>query len=232
MKRVLVDVDSQFDFVDPAGALYAPAPASVRDNIARALADTDRYAAIIGSVDSHAHDAWEFAANGGPFPAHCVKGSPGWLRVFPQLPPRQRFVPMQSLATGHVANLVGESVAGAGNRVLGDLGLAREALDGVALYFEKEVYSLFANPVAEPIIASLVAELGGPDQVAFEVIGYCTGLAPDGNHFCVGSAARGLAERGYRVSVLADACGPLGQRIEECRADLESVGVAWEGGAR
>jgi nicotinamidase/pyrazinamidase len=230
VKRILVDVDTQFDFIEPAGGLYAPAPESVKERI-RALLTSADYASVIGSVDSHAYDAWEFEQNGGPFPAHCVKGTPGWLRVFAQHPARQRFVPMQTAHLGpdgtDVSNLVGEDEAGSGNRVLTRTALAAEALSGVALYFEKEVYSLFSNPAAEAVVDALVSQLGGPDQVAFDVIGYCTGMDPNSNHFCVGSAAKGLAVRGYRVVVRADACGPLGDRIADCRADLEKAGIEW-----
>ena len=38
--------------------------------------------------------------------------------------------------------------------------LAAEARDGVGLLFEKEVYSLFANPAAEPTLAALLARRG------------------------------------------------------------------------
>ena len=91
MKRILIDVDTQFDFMDPEGALFVEADQSVRDAIKNTLMQAsidgigDSYDAIIGSVDSHAFDAWEFAENGGPFPAHCVKGQAGWLRVNPSM---------------------------------------------------------------------------------------------------------------------------------------------------
>src|SRR6202012_1288967 len=90
---------------------------------------------IVGSVDSHAWDAWEFAsndrrgANGEKpnFPDHCVKGTPGWLKVEGTLPPRFRFVP--NVPEAPLETVVAE--------------LAGGATQGV--YFEKEVYSLFAN---------------------------------------------------------------------------------------
>jgi nicotinamidase/pyrazinamidase len=148
LRRILVDVDTQLDFVDPAGALYVPGEPGVREAIAAAL---DRAQAagdpILGSVDSHAYDCWEFQANGGPFPPHCVKGTPGWLRVWHDRPARTRFVPMQVVGQA-VANLVGERLEGAGPRVLDAEALAAEAREGIGLYFEKEVYSLFCNPTA------------------------------------------------------------------------------------
>lgn len=223
MKRILVDVDTQHDFVDPSGALYVPAKDGVVARIGALLAEArDAGVPILGSVDSHAYDAWEFQANGGPFPPHCVKGTAGWLRVHPQLPPRTRFVPMQVLGPG-VRNLVGESVQGAGPRELDAEALAAEALAGVGIYFEKEVYALFSNPAAAPVVAALVAAMGGKDAVTFDVIGYCTG------GYCVDAAATGLAERGYRVRVLSGATAAIGgdEGAASSEATLTGKGVVW-----
>lgn len=225
MLTVLFDVDTQFDFVDPQGSLHVPADDAVNAAIAaaleRAVADGQP---ILGSVDSHSYDAWEFVANGGPFPPHCVKGTPGWLRVHPNTPSRTRFVPMQPVAgAGTVQNLVGENRKGAGNRTLSAADLAAEALEGVGLYLEKEVYSLFSNPAAESIVAALVERTGRPDEVQFDVIGYCTG------GYCVDAAAIGLVERGYRVRVLAYATAAIGgaEGLAKSREDLTARGVEW-----
>lgn len=223
MRRILIDVDTQHDFVDPRGSLHVPAAPSVPEAIATILREAEAAGdPILGSVDSHAYDAWEFATNGGPFPPHCVKGSPGWLRVFPDRPQRTRFVPMQTLHEG-VHNLVGEREQGAGPRVLDAAALAAEAQDGVGIYFEKEVYSLFSNPTAEPVVAELVAALGGPEAVCFEVIGYCTG------GYCVDAAALGLRERGYAVRVHAAATAAIGgaQGQERSRTTLQAAGIEW-----
>ena len=231
MHRVLVDVDTQHDFIHRDGALYVAADASVLDRIEATLqaadGDAGPYAAVVGSVDSHAFDAWEFEERGGPFPPHCVKGQRGWMRHFPELPRRQRFVPMTHGGPDEVRLSVGEATRGEGNRVFSPDDLAREALDGVGLYFEKEVYSLFTNDAAAPVLAALVARLGGPANVRFEVIGYCTG------GFCVDEAARGLAARGYEVAVLADATAAIGgaEGQAKSRADLTPLGVRWEASA-
>lgn len=223
LRRILVDVDTQHDFVDPAGALYVPAEAGVREAIATALREAQAAGdPILGSVDSHAYDAWEFAANGGPFPPHCVKGTPGWLRVLHDQPTRTRFVPMQ-LAREGVHNLVGERVQGTGPRILDAAALAAEAREGIGLYFEKEVYSLFSNPTAEPVIARLVESLGGPTAVCFDVVGYCTG------GYCVDAAALGLRERGYAVRVLAAATAAIGGPEGQARSQerLRAAGIEW-----
>ncbi len=223
MRRILVDVDTQFDFVDPAGALYVEARPGVREAIGTQLASAvEAGDPIVGSVDAHAYDAWEFSSNGGPFAPHCVKGTPGQLRVFAGVPARTRFVPMQ-VVDQTVRNLVGEREQGGGARVLDADALATEALAGVGLLFEKEVYSLFANPAAAPVLARLVERMGGPGAVCFDVIGYCTG------GYCVDAAAKGLVQRGYRVRVMAAATAAIGGPSGEAqsKADLVAAGVEW-----
>lgn len=223
MKRILIDVDTQFDFVDPNGALYVEAEAGVREAIGSALAAAaDEGVPILGSVDSHAWDAWEFAENGGPFPAHCVKGRAGWLRVHDATPSRTRFVPMQ-VADECVRNLVGELRAGDGVREQDARALADEALSGVGIFFEKEVYSLFSNPAAERVIAALVEGMGGKDQVVFDVLGYCTG------GYCVDAAVKGLLERGYQVRVLGGATAAIGgaQGQAKSKDELTALGATW-----
>ena len=202
IQRVFVDVDVQRDFCEPSGALFVKGSPN---EVYRALT---RHAVregipILGSVDSHAWDAWEFAGNDrrGPggekpgFPDHCVKGTPGWLKVDGTLPPRFRFVP--NVAEAPIEPLVEE--------------LRRGATQGV--YFEKEVYSLFANPLAERFVAALVAG-ASPEMIVY-------GVATD---YCVKAAALGLAERGYRTTLLTDAIA--GITPEGTRAALEALEAA------
>lgn len=223
MGTIIVDVDTQRDFMLPEGSLFVPAEAQVRMAIARVLQQAQRDGVpVVGSVDSHAHDAWEFQANGGPFAPHCIKGTPGWLRVFHDIPRRTRFVPMQHV-DGVVRNVVGEDHRGAGNRELDADALAAEAVAGVGVYFEKEVYSLFANPAAGPVIDALAAAMGGVEGTTFDVLGYCTG------GYCVDAAAMGLRERGYRVRVLAFATAAIGggAGAQKSATELTKAGIEW-----
>lgn len=200
--RVFIDVDVQNDFCEPSGALFVKG--SPNDAF-RALTRhaVERRIPILGSVDSHAWDAWEFASNGnlGPdgqkpnFPDHCVKGTAGWLKVSGTLPPRFRFLP-------NVASVAWEPL----DREIEELAAGTTG----AVYFEKEVYSLFANPLAEGFVAKLAARLSG-SQRPLEMVVY--GVATD---YCVKAAALGLRERGYQVTVLTDAIAgitPEGTRV-------------------
>jgi nicotinamidase/pyrazinamidase len=205
MARIFIDVDVQRDFCEPDGALYVPGSPNdaFRELTRMAL---ERRIPILGSVDSHAFDAWEFASNGhvGPsgedprFPDHCVKGSDGWLKVDGTLPKRFRFV----------ANVAGQSMGGLAHE------LARG--DCQAVYFEKEVYSLFANPMAEPLLAALAEHFGRLECVVY-------GVATD---YCVQAAALGLRERGFDTLLLRDAtAGITPAGVEQALAKLAAAGV-------
>jgi nicotinamidase/pyrazinamidase len=74
VKTVFFDVDTQIDFVFPAGALYAPGAA----NIVRTVAELNRYASangipVISTMDAHSENDPEFRE----WPAHCVVGTVG-----------------------------------------------------------------------------------------------------------------------------------------------------------
>lgn len=210
MQRVYVDVDTQYDFCAPQGALaVAGAPAAMPHCAALIAAAVSEGAPLVGSVDSHAHDAWEFSTNDrrGPdgakpgFPPHCVKGTPGWLKLPETLPARFYFVPAVPDAEA----------------------AARIPADTQAVYFEKEVYSLFANPNAAAVLDRLTP--AGPAE--FVVFGVAT-------DYCVKAAALGLVQwiaarperTGSRVVVAIDAVAavtPAGEA--EAVTVLRAAGV-------
>lgn len=183
--QVFLDVDVQNDFCEPSGALYVKGSPNDRFR-AIVTAARERGAPILGSVDSHAFDAWEFASSKrrGPngeapgFPDHCVKGTWGWLKLDGTLPSRFRFVPNHPGV--NAAALAAEIVSG----------------EAEALYFEKEVYSLFANPNADAVLAEISRAKKEPLEV------FVFGVATD---YCVKAAALGLRERGIATTVLTDA---------------------------
>jgi len=202
---VFVDVDVQRDFCESDGALFVAG--SPNDVFRRLTVEAvERGVPIVGSVDSHAYDAWEFASNDnlGPngedprFPDHCVKGTDGWLKVQGTLPARYRFVP---------------------NVLEGDAErYAAELRDGRSqgLYFEKEVYSMFANPLAEPILQQLCAQLPRAKLVVY-------GVATD---YCVKAAALGLRERDYDTVVLTDAVAGISQEgVAAALDEMREAGV-------
>jgi nicotinamidase/pyrazinamidase len=74
LRDALVVVDVQNDFCE-GGALAVPHGDEVVAPINRALGL--RWAATIGTRDWHPADHGSFRAHGGPWPAHCVRGTRG-----------------------------------------------------------------------------------------------------------------------------------------------------------
>jgi nicotinamidase/pyrazinamidase len=173
MRTVLIDVDTQHDFCNPSGALFVRGADALiptfRALVARAY---EKGAPIVGSMDSHAFDAWEFAnaPQKGPngespnFPPHCVKGTAGWLKVEGTTAPRTRFIPNVRVQESELDAL-----------------LTRHSPQ--MLLLEKEVYSLFANPNADAVLAKTVPAA----PVRFVVFGVAT-------DYCVRAAALGLLD--------------------------------------
>jgi nicotinamidase/pyrazinamidase len=90
MTTVFIDVDSQLDFLYPAGALYVPRA----ELIVPAIAHLNRYAAqrgipVISTADAHSEDDPEFRV----WPRHCVAGTLGQRKVESTLLDRRVTIP-------------------------------------------------------------------------------------------------------------------------------------------
>jgi nicotinamidase/pyrazinamidase len=90
MKTIFFDIDSQLDFLYPAGALYAPEA----ERIVPAIAHLNRYAAahgipVVSTVDAHTENDPEFQV----WPHHCVKGATGQHKAEGTLLERRVVVP-------------------------------------------------------------------------------------------------------------------------------------------
>ena len=90
MKTVFFDVDTQIDFLYPAGALYVPGAEEVVDRIAA----LNRFASeqgmvVISTMDAHSADDPEFQN----WPPHCVAGTTGQQKPAATLLERRIVVP-------------------------------------------------------------------------------------------------------------------------------------------
>ncbi|HMD71702.1 MAG TPA: isochorismatase family cysteine hydrolase [Bryobacteraceae bacterium] len=90
MKTVFYDIDSQFDFLYPAGALYVPGA----ERIVPAIARLNRYAAaqgipVVSTTDAHAERDPEFRV----WPHHCVAGTLGQRKPEATLLPHRVTIP-------------------------------------------------------------------------------------------------------------------------------------------
>ena len=86
MKTVFFDVDTQIDFVYPAGALYVPGAERILPAIARLNQSAPL---VISTMDAHAEDDPEFKV----FPHHCVVGTPGQQKPASTLVQRRATIP-------------------------------------------------------------------------------------------------------------------------------------------
>jgi nicotinamidase/pyrazinamidase len=92
MKTVFFDIDTQIDFVYPAGALYVPGA----EHILPVVGELNRRAPIvISTMDAHSEDDPEFRL----FPHHCVVGTTGQNKPAITIlnDPRQIFIKKQQL---------------------------------------------------------------------------------------------------------------------------------------
>lgn len=84
MKKFLVVVDTQFDFVMPNGALYVKGAEQIIVPGINFLANLnpDEYEGVLFTYDSHVPDIYNGSPESEQFPIHCVQGTPGWENVF------------------------------------------------------------------------------------------------------------------------------------------------------
>src|SRR5918999_4289160 len=75
MARALIIVDFQNDFT-PGGALAVPDGDAIADRL-NALAASGDYDVVVATRDWHPPGHGSFAERGGPWPVHCVAGTPG-----------------------------------------------------------------------------------------------------------------------------------------------------------
>ena len=75
MSRALVIVDFQNDFC-PGGALAVPDGDAIAARL-NDLASSDEFDLVVATRDWHPPDHGSFAEQGGPWPVHCVAGTPG-----------------------------------------------------------------------------------------------------------------------------------------------------------
>jgi nicotinamidase/pyrazinamidase len=74
--RALIIVDFQNDFTPPGGALAVPGGDQIADRI-NALAASGDFDLVVATRDWHPRDHGSFEPQGGPWPVHCVQGTPG-----------------------------------------------------------------------------------------------------------------------------------------------------------
>jgi nicotinamidase/pyrazinamidase len=129
MNTVFFDVDTQIDFVFPAGALYAPGA----EDVLPAIAKLNQFAAshgipVISTMDAHSENDPEFRI----WKPHCVAGTVG------QEKPQQTLLQSRSV----IPSEKGQYELPAVQQIL----------------LEKKVLDCFANPNLPPLLEQLNAD--------------------------------------------------------------------------
>lgn len=153
MKRPIgfFDVDTQFDFMRPQGALYVSGAEKLIPNLKR-LVDFARIngVPVVATMDAHVPDDPEFAV----FPPHCVKGTEGAAKI-----PDTRSMRPLHVEVDTLFDL----------RAVPTLSIA-----GRDIILEKRSYDVFTNPNAEKVLEKLAI----PEYVVFGVAtDYCVRAA-------------------------------------------------------
>lgn len=142
MKTVFFDVDTQLDFLFPAGALFVPGA----ENIVKQLGTLTQFASangiqIISDTDAHTEDDPEFKV----WKPHCVAGTAGQQKI---------------ACTLLKQPLVISSTAGS-------LDALRSRIDNAAqIIIEKQTLDCFMNPN----VHSLLALIGAQRYVVYGVV--------------------------------------------------------------
>jgi nicotinamidase/pyrazinamidase len=104
---VFFDVDTQVDFMRPAGSLYVPGADEIVPNLRRLMnwARTNDVP-VISTADAHAPNDPEFKI----WPPHCVMGTPGQRRIPETLFPDPVIVPCRRGAFQPPARWVGQFI--------------------------------------------------------------------------------------------------------------------------
>ena len=129
MKTVFFDIDTQIDFMFPAGALYVPGA----EGILPAIAGLNRFAAangmmVVSTTDAHAENDEEFLR----WPSHCVAGCNG------QRKPSQTLLASRAVVT---------SVPGWAG-----------PFETQQILLEKQTFDCFSNPNLPTLLEKLAAD--------------------------------------------------------------------------
>jgi nicotinamidase/pyrazinamidase len=129
MKKVFLDIDTQIDFLFPAGALYSPGA----ERVIGPVAQLNRFAVenripLISSMCAHPEDAEEFKE----WPPHCVAGTFGQQKPTTTLIEKRVVIP----------NAAGELQIDGAEQIL----------------VEKNDLDLFSNPNMGALLARIAAD--------------------------------------------------------------------------
>jgi nicotinamidase/pyrazinamidase len=196
-KLIFWDVDTQFDFMQPEGALYVPGAESIIDKVSevRKFALQNGYS-MIADIDWHSPGNEEISDSpdfNKTFPPHCMAGSPGGERLgyLGDIP--IEYIEIDKMPSGKLKKLVEK--------------------EQFHIVIKKDSINVFDNPNTDRLV-----EIASPKAVAV------FGVALD---FCVKAVLEGLAKhKGIKHILLRDVVKGLDPKTEDgIINDLQQTGV-------
>lgn len=221
MRRIFFDIDTQIDFCTTYGNLSVTSTDDIAITRCKRLVAhaCEEHNLIIGSVDTHHYDSWEFYTNPnlGPkgekpnFKPHCVKGTTGWNKLQGTLVERYRYIPDYLISDPNWAQIIPPDIQ--------------------AIYLEKNEYSLFTNPNTLSILAHYILKpvrsLDSKEQIEFVVFGvateYCVKAAAIGLHNWIKGV--GLEEQAKVILVKNAIAGVKLEDAEKAITEMEEAGI-------
>jgi nicotinamidase/pyrazinamidase len=155
MRRILWDVDTQVDFMEPSGKLYVPDAKAVAPAMER-LVDATRAARLVHVASADDHELTDPEISDTPdfrntYPRHCLRGTRGAEKILET----KQFDPVPLSLVPFPPGLVAGLVEG-----------KREIL------LLKKNFNVFTNPNTEPLLDAL-----DPDEII--VFGVATDVCDD-----------------------------------------------------
>lgn len=149
---ILIDVDTQFDFMNPQGKLYVPGAERCVSKLRRLVHTAHKKGIpILSSVDAHPLDDPEFEH----FPPHCIVNTPGQLKISETLIENAFVVPQRGLTSSE----------------------KRSSRQAPQLILNKNIFDMYQNPNTTALIKETGANIAVVCGVATE---YCVKAAVEG----------------------------------------------------
>lgn len=149
---ILIDIDTQFDFMDPQGKLYVPGAEQCVSALSRLIQTANKKGIpILSSVDAHPLDDPEFEH----FPPHCIVNSSGQLKISETLVEGAFVVPQRGLTSSE----------------------KQASRQAPQLILNKNVFDMYQNPNTTALIKETKANIAIVCGVATE---YCVKAAVEG----------------------------------------------------
>lgn len=199
MPSILVDIDTQNDFIDPLGRLPVPGAQELVPAFARLFEWARAHRVrVVSSADCHAPDDPEFRR----FPPHCVRGSAGQHKLSVTLLESRCVVSPEDAPTDALRRIAGRQ----------------------QVVLHKTTIDVFENPHATAVLRSILADVeqsGGPARGEFIVFGVAT-------DYCIRAAVLGLLRLGRPVRIVRDAVrGIADATTHRACQEMERAGAAW-----